>query len=960
MTQKRQIALKYTLLTAAAGLIIACWLVLAGACGPAAPAAQTATSTDETLNTPTPTPDSDLAADGLPAVPPPLPTLTRLDREYTNVDSYLRDKIEQYEAAQAASGASGASGNSEQPTPELIQVSAFTDTGDRVEALQRFMKDNGSAQLSCGRGPEGSIVKGQCSAYIPVSLLRLLAKQPGVVLIMRTDIVQKPASGLSSPTLQQTVVDAHGVTPWRLAGATGSEVKVGIIDFGFKDFRTRLPRFAGSVHPFCYDSSGNLDKINISVCEDNSGGSSDNYHGTIMAEAITSVAPNVTLYIANANIRTRIKSAVDWMVENNVDIINYSLAGPWEGPGDGTSPFNDASSSSYGILNSLSDAISGGILWLAAAGNTANEIWFKRGISMSANRYVDFDARANTQWCNNITQRLQSGTTYTFHIRWEGAWGNEDSDFTLRLYRISPQRGWVARQVDVQNGSAMQFPREVMSYTPSISGQYCLAVTLAAGDSVPAWLQLWAVDLNLQYGDGSGSIMNPAESANGGMLAVGAASLDPTPVIRSNSSRGPAPEPGPRGRTKPDIVGGNASAADGTSIATAHVAGMAALVIQKLGSQSQYDTPAEIAGYLLRHNPIQPGSSNPNNTWGWGFAKLPAPPPPTGLALQLDNSNADNLLLNFTRSNWDASPNHRYHFVLERFDTAKGKWLPFASKARVTASPVTFSGLRQGNSYLAKGKRCVAVTTVNCGDWSNAPYTQLWLPRTPTPTPTPTVAPVCGQPQNFRRASFDTSTRTVVYRWDAPSGGGLTVTGYQTEWREVTDKTPTEWDKNSPRRLPLKASARSETVGPFGSWINGRKYQNRVYAICGSAMSQPSNHTTLTYPRPTPASVPALGAPGGLTAVAGARAGTVNLTWTPGANATIHWIYGVRLGPNNRVVWAGTGASGSYTVTGLPRGADYAFTVIAGRTVAGRDEWSSWTGWQSVTLPPASARLSPR
>ena len=98
MTQRRQTALKYTLLTAAAGLIIACWLALAGACGPAAPAAQTATSTDETLNTPTPTPDSGLAAVGLPAVPPPTPTLTRLDREYPHVEGDLRGQIEQYEA----------------------------------------------------------------------------------------------------------------------------------------------------------------------------------------------------------------------------------------------------------------------------------------------------------------------------------------------------------------------------------------------------------------------------------------------------------------------------------------------------------------------------------------------------------------------------------------------------------------------------------------------------------------------------------------------------------------------------------------------------------------------------------------------------------------------------------------------------------------------------------------------
>ena len=51
MTQKRQTALKYTLLTAAAGLIIACWLALAGACGPAAPPA----STSAPAPTPTPT-----------------------------------------------------------------------------------------------------------------------------------------------------------------------------------------------------------------------------------------------------------------------------------------------------------------------------------------------------------------------------------------------------------------------------------------------------------------------------------------------------------------------------------------------------------------------------------------------------------------------------------------------------------------------------------------------------------------------------------------------------------------------------------------------------------------------------------------------------------------------------------------------------------------------------------------
>ena len=618
-------------------------------------------------------------------------------------------------------------------------------------------------------------------------------------------------------------------------------VRVGIIDYGFKDFSTRLPGFANSVdllHPFCYNKAGTVDETSISACETNIGNPPYDYHGTLVAEAISVIAPDVSLYVSNANTSYKVERAVNWMIEKKVDIINFSGFSTWDGSGDGTSPFNDVNDSRYSLLNSLNDAVSNGILWVGAAGNEANAIWFKRGITLSSARYVDFDTRANTQWCNNITQRLQSGKTYTFHIRWEGNWGNEDSDFTLHLYRTDPQPGWAKHQSYVQNGGAMQFPQEVMNYTPSVSGQYCLAITLAANDNLPAWLQLRAASLNLQYGDGSGSIMNPAESNNAGMLAVGAASLAPTPTIRADSSRGPAPEPGPNGRIKPDIVGGSASAsAGGTSIATAHISGMAALVIQKLGHLSAYDTPAEVASYLKANSPIQPGASNPNNTWGWGFAKLPAPPPPTGLALRLDSSNPDSLLLDFTRSSWDASSNHRYHFALERFDSAKSKWVPFASSARVTASPVRFSGLQQGYWYRAKGKRCVVATAVSCGDWSITPYTQRRLP-------------ICGQPQNFDLASFNRSTREAVYRWDAPSGGGLTVTGYRTEWRETTGGTASKWSS----RAILAASVRRQEVGPFAlSHVGGKTYQNRVYAVCGTAQSLPSDHITLFYPITSPA-----------------------------------------------------------------------------------------------------------
>ena len=122
---------------------------------------------------------------------------------------------------------------------------------------------------------------------------------------------------------------------------------------------------------------------------------------------------------------------------------------------------------------------------------------------------------------------------------------------------------------------------------------------------------------------------NPAESANPGLLAVGAADWATTDIIKPYSSRGPTPD----GRIKPDIVGATCGETSqrplnsfrngycGTSQASAHVAGMAALMRQWFPNHS----PVQVAGYL-KDNAAQRESPDPNNTWGHGFAQLPAPP----------------------------------------------------------------------------------------------------------------------------------------------------------------------------------------------------------------------------------------------------------------------------------------------------------------------------------------------
>ena len=83
----------------------------------------------------------------------------------------------------------------------------------------------------------------------------------------------------------------------------------------------------------------------------------------------------------------------------------------------------------------------------------------------------------------------------------------------------------------------------------------------------------------------------------------------------------------------------------------------------------------------------------------------------------------------------------------------------------------------------------------------------------------------------------------------------------------------------------------------------------------------------------------------GLTATAGS-AGDVVLSWSPGTNATIHWIAGVRvingaIDPSFTPIWHAAGGHGTHTVN-APTAGDYVFAVIAGRTSGGTTDWSRW------------------
>ena len=413
-------------------------------------------------------------------------------------------------------------------------------------------------------------------------------------------------------------VDSHGATTWHQAGIKGQGVKVGVIDLGFDGFGTLMgTELPATVHMRCYTDIGEFTP-NVLDCE------VDTAHGTAVAETIIDIAPDVELYIANPFSRADLRSATEWMISQGVQVINYSAAWIWDGPGDGTSTL------SISPLNTVDAAVAGGILWVNAAGNEAENTYFEQSYhdENRSNGLVEFLKDDGTR-AAFIGIRLYAFYPFLAQLRWDDHWGGASSDLDLYLYDINSNI--VASSTDFQAGDPEHVPFEVLRYVPPDTGNYILEIS---NGNIPNLGRFQLQDFfgasYIQSKTLYGSIGNPADSANLGLLAAGAAPWGINSEIEPFSSRGPTPD----GRTKPDLVG--ADRADtvaygpagfpGTSQGSPHVAGLAALVLQHFPAY----TPAEVAQYL-KDNAVQrtepsPDNTDPNNIWGHGYAELPSVP----------------------------------------------------------------------------------------------------------------------------------------------------------------------------------------------------------------------------------------------------------------------------------------------------------------------------------------------
>lgn len=453
-------------------------------------------------------------------------------------------------------------------------------------------------------------------ALIPLVAANSLANLPEI------SVIHLPNPAIPFGTFTTEALDDINADNWHNAGIYGQNSKIGIIDVGFIGYNA----LKGSDLPGTIVAKNFVD------------GESDNQleiyseHGTACAEVIYDVAPGATMYLAKIYTNIDLQEAASWMQANNVDIISTSLGFYNMTPGDGTG----------GLADTVTQADNAGILWVTAAGNDRLRHWGGLFSDPDGNGMHNFNGSQEINFFgpgDGTAYLIKPDHKYSIFARWSD-WNITDQDYDIYVYRWSNNGGWgspIASSVNLQDGSPGQVPTEVAEFTTSgedtaygfiIYHSFAVSREVNFEIFIPYAPRLDEITYNR-------SLANLADAPK----ATTVSAMDVNSyIVQSYSSMGPTNGPGGTatgGINKPDItsytnVSSNSYGPlgfSGTSAATPHVAGTAALIL----SQNPAFSPAQLRD-SLKNQAIDIGTPGFDFATGWGRLHLDDqnPLPPSG------------------------------------------------------------------------------------------------------------------------------------------------------------------------------------------------------------------------------------------------------------------------------------------------------------------------------------------
>lgn len=489
----------------------------------------------------------------------------------------------------------------------------------RVQVQIIVRPDNETAareQIAALAGEVTSSFEDTLQAWMPIDQLTSLSTAPAIeyihlpntVVLAEDDAVAALTEGLAAANADE----------WHDAGWRGQGVRVAVIDGGFKGYLAKLggelPAFVTVKNFVDGQTDGQVDDQNET-----------SRHGTACAEIVHDMAPQAQLYLLKISTDIDLNQAVDYAISQGVDIISTSLTFVNATPGDGSGRF--------AVM--AQKARTAGILWTTAAGNYRETHWggaFTDGDGDGFHEYAP-GVEVNVFGPGNGTAFLiPAGVVLSPSIRWDD-WTAVTQDYRLVLLRHNGSSyDIVATGNNPQTGGFGQRPTERLNYvTSGAAAVYGVAIQrISSNRSV--YLHLLTPNRELDRRTPSMSLGSLADVA--AVFTVAAVDVDVPFVREAYSSEGPTNGPGgaPNGGfLKPDLAAfANVSTAsyglrgfNGTSAATPHVAGAAALVLSAYPSA----LPGEAQDYL-QTRAVNQGTPGPDPQFGYGRLQLGAPPKP--------------------------------------------------------------------------------------------------------------------------------------------------------------------------------------------------------------------------------------------------------------------------------------------------------------------------------------------
>ncbi len=434
-----------------------------------------------------------------------------------------------------------------------IPFSAATSTVTVVLETQGGRTSSASVAALSALGVSKSSIEASASLIkvsVPLSQLSTIVNQISGISFIRGPYKPYPLSitGQGIHAINADVLHASGVT--------GSGVKVAIIDLGFAGLSQAQSRGDIPVSVQQYDVTGTGLTSGIS-------------HGTAVAEILHEIAPDAQLYLIKIADEVDLDQAVTYCLNNGIKIISHSLG--WYNTNfyDGTGTVADIAKR----------AIQGGILWVNAAGNEAQSHWEGTFRDNNSDGWND----------QSVSFSASAGQQIILYMTWND-WPKASSDYDLYLY--DPSNNVVASSTKHQTGT--EEPTESIITTASSSGTYHIKVKGTGGKKI----EIYNLYQNLSPAIASSSILAPGNVDQ--VVTVGAIDYH----HYSSGSQEPYSSQGPTndGRAKPDLCApDNVTTGTspyttfaGTSGATPHVSGAAALLLSENPSMSESALRSEL------------------------------------------------------------------------------------------------------------------------------------------------------------------------------------------------------------------------------------------------------------------------------------------------------------------------------------------------------------------------------